>query len=159
MVILEHEWFTQEIYENIIDYKNPQVEDYGRRQLKNWKTVNYIVNEIIQGNFVIVQRTGGSGRTGTLLAAYFMKKEGFSAQQALPRVKEKRERAPGREKQQKILLDYEIYLFGKQKSHRSVSVELFDYLSSLAPADLPFTRYYTTMSNPSSANSQLVSSM
>lgn len=53
---------------------------------------------------------GGRVRTGTLLAVHFMKKEGWTANLALARVKEIRVRAPRREKQLKALADYENYL-------------------------------------------------
>ena len=53
---------------------------------------------------------GGSGRTGTLLAAYIMKKEGISADQAIRKVMEVRGRRIRRKKQLDILRDYEKFL-------------------------------------------------
>jgi atypical dual specificity phosphatase len=69
-----------------------------------------VEDEIKNGKPVLVHCNGGSGRTGRLLAAYIMKKEGLSADQAVRKVKEVRGRRIRRKKQLDILRDYEKYL-------------------------------------------------
>lgn len=58
----------------------------------------------------MVHCNGGSGRTGTLLAAYMMKKEGLTAEQAIKKVKEIRGRRIRRKKQLDTLKEYESFL-------------------------------------------------
>src|SRR6185503_20015861 len=94
-----------------IDYKHLKVENYGAPPVDELDdAVNYIEDEIKNGKSVLVHCNGGSGRTGTLLAAYIMKKEGLSADQAIRKVKEIRGRRIRRKKQLDILRDYEKYL-------------------------------------------------
>jgi len=58
----------------------------------------------------MVHCNGGSGRTGTLLSAYMMKKEGLTAGQAIKKVKEIRGRRIRRKKQLDTLKEYESFL-------------------------------------------------
>ena len=83
----------------VIDYRHLNVENYGAPPVHELAgAVDYMDNEIRNGKPVLVHCNGGSGRTGTLLAAYIMKKEGLPADQAIRKVQEIRGRRVRRKK-------------------------------------------------------------
>ena len=58
-----------------IDYKHLKVENYGAPPVEELDdAVDYIEYEITNRNPVLVHCNGRSGRTGTILAAYIIKK-------------------------------------------------------------------------------------
>lgn len=102
---LEPKWFMDQ---KGIEYRHVKVEDYGAPPVKELdKVVDYIDSEIMSGRPVIVHCNGGSGRTGTILAAYLMKKEHLTAEQAALEVKKIRGRTIRHAKQLAALKEYE----------------------------------------------------
>jgi atypical dual specificity phosphatase len=69
------------------------------------KCVEFVINEIAIGKKTNVHCAAGSGRTGTVLAAYLCKKYGYSAEDAIRKVRDKR---PGsiERKQEQPIIDY-----------------------------------------------------
>lgn len=105
---LDASWFSSR---NDIKYRHIKVKDHSAPPMEDLGEIaTYIENEIKQGRPVIVHCNGGSGRTGTVLAAYFMKKNGLTAQQAVRKVKEIRGRTASHKKQLDTLEEYEKYL-------------------------------------------------
>ena len=61
--------------EGMIDYFHLSIEDYGAPSLEELDhAVNYISRQLDNGRPVMVHCSGGKGRTGTILAAYLIKK-------------------------------------------------------------------------------------
>ena len=82
---LPSEWFIND--NTNIDNFHISIQDYGAPSLEELDyVVNHINQQIDRGRPVVVHCSGGKGRTGTILAAYLIKK-GASADQAIKRLR------------------------------------------------------------------------
>jgi atypical dual specificity phosphatase len=110
---LSSEWFKiSGIGERKIDYFHLSIEDYGAPSLQELDHVlNYISRQIDNGKPVMVHCSGGKGRTGTILAAYLIKKRNvLNAYQAIYTLRNIRGESIQSKGQENILFDYEKYL-------------------------------------------------
>jgi atypical dual specificity phosphatase len=106
-VSLPSTWFANKT----IDYFHLKVEDYGAPSLIDIDaTVNYVKEHISDGKPVMVHCAAGKGRTGTILAAYFLKNFNLTAEQAIKKVRELRPGSVQSLPQEKAIEMYEEYL-------------------------------------------------
>jgi atypical dual specificity phosphatase len=94
-----------------IDYLHLMVEDYGAPTMEVLdETVDYIDEKIRRGKPVLVHCAAGKGRTGAVLAAYLMKKENLTAEQAIEKIRLMRPGSVQSITQETALSVYEKYL-------------------------------------------------
>ena len=94
-----------------IDYLHLMVEDYGVPNIEVLdEAVNYIDKKIQSGKPVLVHCAAGKGRTGALLAAYMIKKENLSAEQAIEKIRFMRPGSVQSMTQETALAMYEKYV-------------------------------------------------
>jgi atypical dual specificity phosphatase len=99
-----------------IDYLHLMVEDYGVPNMEVLdEAVNYIDKKIQSGKPVLVHCAAGKGRTGALLAAYMIKKENLTAEQAIEKVRVMRPGSVQSLTQETALSMYEKYLKSKKQ--------------------------------------------
>jgi atypical dual specificity phosphatase len=106
-VRLPREWFDG----RDIDYRHLAVEDYGAPTVEDIdELVNFIDNQIRIGKAVLVHCAAGKGRTGTVLAAYMIKKQNLTAEQAIEKIRIMRPGSVQSMVQETALSMYEKYL-------------------------------------------------
>ncbi|MBD0300420.1 MAG: dual specificity protein phosphatase family protein [Nitrososphaera sp.] len=99
-----------------IDYLHLMVEDYGVPNMEVLdEAVNYIDNKIQTGKPVLVHCAAGKGRTGALLAAYMIKKENLTAEQAIEKIRLMRPGSVQSVTQETALSMYEKYVRSKKQ--------------------------------------------
>ena len=107
-------WFTDSI-NNIdrdnINYLHLRVEDFGAPSIEEIdSTVEYIKHQTDIRKPVMVHCAAGKGRTGTVLAAYLLKNENFTAAQAIKKIRNLRPGSIQSNIQEMTISMYENYL-------------------------------------------------
>ena len=111
-VALPSEWFNG----GDIDYLHLAVEDFGAPNLEELvQAVDFIDQKISSGRPVMVHCAAGKGRTGAVLAAYLIKKQNLTADQAIDKVRDMRPGSVQSISQETAVSMYEKYLKGKRK--------------------------------------------
>ena len=113
-VPLPSNWFTDSI-KNIdsdnINYLHLSVEDFGAPSIEEIdSTVDYIQRQIDNRKPVMVHCAAGKGRTGTILAAYLLKNENLTADQAIKKIRNLRPGSIQSNIQEMTISMYENYL-------------------------------------------------
>jgi atypical dual specificity phosphatase len=112
---LPQKWLVDNEKETIInDYKFVYVKDYGVPSLEVLDNiVDYINIKITKEKKpLVVHCAAGKGRTGTILAAYLLKQDNISAQDAIKKIRKLRPGSIQSNVQEEILHKYETFLKG-----------------------------------------------
>ena len=113
-VPLPSNWLSESIDNkghNNINYLHLRVEDFGAPSIEETaSTVNYIQHQIDNRRPVLVHCAAGKGRTGTVLAAYLLKKENLTAEQAIKKIRALRPGSIQSNIQEMTVSMYENYL-------------------------------------------------
>ena len=110
---LPQKWLVDNEKETIInDYKFVYVKDYGVPSLEVLDNiVDYINIKITKEKKpLVVHCAAGKGRTGTILAAYFLKQNNISSQDAIMKIRSLRPGSIQSRVQEEILHQYETFL-------------------------------------------------
>jgi atypical dual specificity phosphatase len=100
---------------SIISYLHVPVEDYKAPTMDQIKsTVSYIEHQLAtNGNTILVHCAAGKGRTGTILAAYLIKKDRLSTDETIRRLRTLRPGSIQTQVQEQVLYAYADYLNNK----------------------------------------------
>jgi len=114
-VALPSKWFTAYSSDSV-DYFHLRVEDYSAPSLEEIdNTVAFIQRQIAKEEPVMVHCAAGRGRTGTILAAYFLKEENLTADQAIAKIRRTRPGSIQSDRQEIAISMYEKYLKDNKK--------------------------------------------
>ena len=110
-VALPSDWFNG----SDIDYLHLAVEDFGAPNMEELvQAVDFIDQQISSGKPVMVHCTAGKGRTGAVLAAYLIKKQNLTADQAIEKVRGMRPGSVQSISQETAVSMYDKYLKSKK---------------------------------------------
>jgi len=105
-----------------VDYLHLMVEDYGAPAMEVLdETVNYIHKNIRNGKPVLVHCAAGKGRTGAVLAAYLIRNENLTAEEAIKKIRLLRPGSVQSITQETALSMYEKYVKVKKGMKDSYS--------------------------------------
>lgn len=110
-VPLPSEWFNG----SDIQYMHLNVEDFGAPSVEALdEAVNFIDEQIGKSRPVMVHCAAGKGRTGTVLAAYLVKKENLTAEQSIGKIRSIRPGSIQSVVQETAVSMYEKYLKSRE---------------------------------------------
>lgn len=112
---LPQKWLVDNEKETIInDYKFVYVKDYGVPSLEVLDNIVDFINIKItkEEKPLVVHCAAGKGRTGTILAAYLLKQDNISSQDAIKKIRSLRPGSIQSKIQEEILHEYETFLKG-----------------------------------------------
>ncbi|MBI2938499.1 MAG: dual specificity protein phosphatase family protein [Thaumarchaeota archaeon] len=92
------------------DHNAPSVEEIDR-------ALDFILKQMDDGKPVVVHCAAGQGRTGSVLAGYFIKQQGLSAEDAIRKIRQIRPRSIEGQQEQS-LYRYEEYLNNGKRSKK-----------------------------------------
>jgi atypical dual specificity phosphatase len=106
-VALPSDWFNG----SDIDYLHLEVEDFGAPNIEELaRAVDFIDQQISNGRPVMVHCAAGKGRTGAVLAAYLVKRQNLTAEQAIEKIRSMRPGSVQSVSQETAVSMYEKYL-------------------------------------------------
>lgn len=106
-VALPSDWFDG----GDIDYLHLAIEDFGAPNMEELvQAVDFIDQQISSGRPVMVHCAAGKGRTGAVLAAYLVKKQNLTAEQAIEKIRGMRPGSVQSVSQETAVSMYEKYL-------------------------------------------------
>lgn len=112
-VPLPADWFDG----NDVSYLHLRVEDFGAPSIEELDaSVSFIEDQLESKRPVMVHCAAGKGRTGTVLAAYLVKNENLSAEQAIEKLRSIRPGSVQSVVQETAVSMYEKFLKAKKKS-------------------------------------------
>ena len=99
-----------------IDYLHLTVEDFGAPTIEEVdQAVGFIDQEISNGRPVMVHCAAGKGRTGAVLAAYLVKKDNLSSEEAIEKLRNMRPGSVQSVSQETLVSMYEKYVRSRKK--------------------------------------------
>jgi len=111
-IALPTDWFNGDD----INYLHLAVEDFGAPNIEELvQAVDFIDQQISSGRPVMVHCAAGKGRTGAVLAAYLVKKQKLTDEQAIEKLRGMRPGSVQSISQETAVSMYEKYLKSKKK--------------------------------------------